>query len=430
MRILSLDVGTSSVKAAVLDVASSTPEGAVARVAYSLNHPTPEAAEVSPDRLWSSVTEAARQAARGWEGIAGVGLSCLTPGLVLLDAADRALGPIWTHLDRRARPTARHVWADVGPEFLATTGNRPLPGGITAVSWRQQLEQDPYVSRRVRQYLHVNGWLGLVLTGVRAFDRANACFSGLYGTLTDRQWSERWCSYFEVNPAWLPPVVCGSTTLGALRSQAAAELGVPPGIPVKLGTADTSSAMLAAGIGPSDLLHVVGTTQVLAAFASRPRPDPHRLTRQLGVGEAYIHVTHNPVGGAALDWLRELCFRDQSEADFYARWVPLARERPTRVSLDPPFLGGDRLEIEAHRAAFRDLTLACDRLDLLAAVLQAMIRGHRRALADLGVESRFERVFLTGGGADVVRQLIPEYGSENVQPLEEGSLRGVARLFS
>jgi sugar (pentulose or hexulose) kinase len=175
---------------------------------------------------------------------------------------------------------------------------------------------------------------------------------------------------------------------------------------------------------------VVGTTQVLAALTDHPRPDPRRLTRRLGVGPAFIHVTHNPVGGAALGWLRELCFRDQSEQEFYERSISAAEGRQTLVTLDPPYLGGDRLEIEAHRAAFRDLTLATDRLDLLAAVLQAIRRQHRKALADLGMGERFARIFLTGGGAEVVQKLLPEYTGATVQMLEEGSLRGVARLFA
>jgi xylulokinase len=429
MQILALDVGTSSVKAAVLDVAAARPVGQIAKAAYTLDHPTPDAAEVPADRLWSAVTAAAREAAQGVEGIEGVGLSCLMPALVLLGSADRPLAPIWTHLDRRARAAARQVWAAVGEEFLATIGNRPLPGGITALCYRHQLNDDPYLHGRVKSYLHANGWLGLRLTGERAFDSGNACFTGLYGTLTDQAWSPRWRDYFEVEPAWLPPVVCGSTTIGTLRSAVAAELGVPAGLPVKLGTADTSSAMLAAGMKPGDLLHVVGTTQVLAALTDHPRPDPRRLTRRLGVGPAFIHVTHNPVGGAALGWLRELCFRDQSEQEFYERTIPAAEGRRTLVTLDPPYLGGDRLEIEAHRAAFRDLTLATDRLDLLAAVLQAIQRQHRKALADLGMGERFEHIFLTGGGAEVVQKLLPEYAGAAVQMLEEGSLRGVARLF-
>src|SRR5262245_45899572 len=131
MRILALDVGTSSVKAATLDSETAEPvDGAVAKVTYHLDHPTPDAAEVPAERLWGAVAAAARQAARGAEGVEAVGLSSLTPALVLLDAADQPLLPIWTHLDRRARPAARQVWAAAGEEFLATAGNRPLPGGI------------------------------------------------------------------------------------------------------------------------------------------------------------------------------------------------------------------------------------------------------------------------------------------------------------
>src|SRR5262249_52396787 len=118
-----------------------------------------------------------------------------------------------------------------------------------------------------------------------------------------------------------------------------------------------------------------------------------------------------------------------SPEEFFRRTVPAALDRPTRVTLDPPFLGGDRLEIEAHRASFRDLELTTDRLDLLAAVLQAMVRRHHEALAGLGAGEPLPRVFLTGGGAAVIRKLLPEYHADNVHFLEEASLRGVARLF-
>jgi xylulokinase len=430
MHILGLDVGTSSVKAAVLDVATATPAATPARVSYELDHPTPEAAEFPADRLWQAVAEAARTATRrAGVPVEGVGLSCLTPALVLLDSADRPVAPIWTHLDRRARPAARQVWHMVGEEFLHTVGNRPLPGGISALCYRQQLTFDPYLTHHIHSYLHVNGWLALRLTGERAFDPANASFSGLFNTVTDRAWSPRWCDFFEVEPEWLPPVVSGATTVGALRSAAAAELGVPPGLPVKLGTADTSSAALAAGLGAGDLLHVVGTTQVLAALTTTPRPDPRRLTRLLGVGEPYLNVTHNPVGGAALDWIYHLCFRDQSEHEFFETTIPSIKERKTRVLLDPPFLGGDRLEIEAHRAGFREVTLTTDRLDLLAAVTQELVKRHREAVAALGVGERFGRIFLTGGAAEVVRTLIPEYAAAQVYVFDEGSLRGTVHLF-
>lgn len=436
MNILALDVGTSSVKAAVLDTATAQPIGPIARAAYDLDLPVPEAAEVPADRLWQATAQAGREAMRradaaGKPGreVQAVGISCLMPALVLIGKDDRPLTPIWTHLDRRSRVTARRVWGEVGQEFLAEIGNKPLPGGISAMAYRQMIHVDPYLTHTIGTYLHANGWLALRMTGEKAFDKGNACFTGLFGTMTDRRWSPRWCDYFEVDPKVLPPVIDGADTVGTLRPGPANELGVPTGLPVKMGTADTSSAMLAADMRPGDLLHVVGTTQVLAVVTKQPLPGPQRLTRLLGVGDDYIHVTHNPVGGVALDWLHDLCFRDLDAETFYGDAVGQALERKTRVTLDPPFLGGDRLEIEAQRAAFRDLELATDRLDLLAALLEAMKRRHRQALEDLGQGTSFERLILTGGGADVVRRLVPEYLAGNVETLEEGSLRGVARLF-
>ena len=434
MNVLALDVGTSSVKAAVLDQATGEPLAHPARVGYDHDRPAPDAAEVPPDRFWAAVSDAAKKAVqelpRGKAPPEAVGLSCMTPALVLLDAADRPLGPMWTHLDRRARDVARRVQHDAGDDFLNTVGTRPLPGGTSALWFAKQTQDDPSLAGRVRHYLHANGWLAFRMTGERNFDPANASFTGLFGTCTDRQWSPRWCEYFEVNPGWLPPVADGATTVGQLRPDVAAEWGVKPGLPVKLGTADTSSAMLGLGVGLHDLLHSVGTTQVLAVRTDRPRPDPRRLTRLFGVGGGYVSVAHNPVGGAALDWMHDLCFHDQKAAEFYGTTIPAAAERTTDVRLDPPYLGGDRLEIEPRHGRLTDLGLGVTRDDLLAAVLAGMRQGHRQALAALDLDpDALDRVFLTGGGADVVLKLLPRYAHADVRRVEEATLRGVARLF-
>src|SRR5512145_2633899 len=99
MNILALDVGTSAVKAAVLDVASATPVGGIARSEYPLDAPTSEAAEIRPARVWEAVAAAARQAVRAagvagrpGQDVAAVGLSTLMPALVLLGKDDRPLG--------------------------------------------------------------------------------------------------------------------------------------------------------------------------------------------------------------------------------------------------------------------------------------------------------------------------------------------------
>jgi xylulokinase len=437
MNILAIDVSPSNVRAAVLDVESCQPRAGIARAEIAADAPTPDAAEVPAMRLWEAVASAARQAVRqsgvaGQMGldVAGVGLTTFLPGLVLLGKDDEPLTPIWTPGDRRSRPAARQVWAHVGEEFLAATGHRPVPGNVSALAWRQQLSSDPYLSHRTHAYLHVNGWLAFHMTGVKAFDSGNASCTGLFGTLTDGQWLPRWCDYFEIDRSWLPPVMCGSATVATLRSGIANELGVPSGIAVKLGIGDLASAMLAARMEPGDLLHVVGATQALAALTDRPASAPRRWTRRLGVSPRFMHVTHNPVGIEALAWLRTLCFREQSEDEFYGSTIPRARERMPRVSLDPPFLAGDCLEIEACRAAIRDLELTTDRLDLLAAVLGAMIKRHRETVENLGVGASFRRIFLAGAGAERVPRILPDYETATIETLSDGALRGVARLFA
>lgn len=434
MHVLALDVGTSSVKAAVLDQATGDPVGHPAKAPYDLDHPTPDAAEVPAGRVWDAVSHAATEAVAAAKGVTveGVGMSCLTPALVLLGDGDEVLSPVWTHLDRRSRPVARETWAQFGADFLNEVGTRPLPGGTSAVSFAQQLRDNPGLKGRVRRYLHLAGWLGVRMTGAAAFDPANASFSGLFGTCTDRKWSAKWCGHFGVDPAWLPEVKDGRADLGGLRDDVASAWGLTPGTPVKVGTADTSCAMLAAKLGPGDILHSVGTTQVLAVITDKPTPDAKRLTRLLGVGDKYAVVTHNPVGGAALEWMHTLCFHDQPAAEYYEKTIFACDGRDTDVTLDPPFLGGDRLEIEPRLAHFTHLSADDTREDLLFAVLEAMRRGHRAALAGLGIApSSVKRVVLTGGGADVVRRVLPEYrdGGVKVEEIDEATSRGVARLF-
>lgn len=428
MRILGIDIGTSSVKAAVLESSSGQAVGPIIKAPYALISIEPEMMAIEPNELWQAITSAVIEAIHA-QNVDGIGISCLTPCLVLLGKNDNPLIPFVTHLDRRARPTAKTLDARFGTEFLRQTGNRPLPGGISAVFYKHWTTLPGNQAAQVRRYLHLNSWIALKLTGVTAFDPGNACFTGLCRS-ADLTWSSEWCDHLGVQRAWLPPIMPGNATVGTLRPEPASAWSLPSGIPVKLGLADTSSAIVGAGMEPGDLLHLVGTTQVLAVLTDAPEPSPCRLTRHLGVGESYLHVTHNPVGGVALDWLHQLCFRDIAESEYYAKTIDSALHRQTSVTLDPHFLGGDRLEIDEKKAGFKNLSLTVDRMDLLSALLRAMKEGHRIAWQSLGRAHPPKRIFLSGGGAKVVRKLLPEYQQADVIELDQASLLGVARLFN
>ncbi len=426
---LALDVGTSGVKAAVLDEATGQPIAPVEKRSYALEQPVPHAMVIDPERLHAAVLDAARVAVRN-QSVHGIGFSVFTPGLILLKADLQPLTPIITHLDRRARLSAKRVWQDCGDAFLNSNGNKPLPGGISALVWQELVQQSPEWHKQVRYFLHLNSWLALQWTGQTAFDPGNACFTGLTEWRSPRQWSAQWCDYFQIQLEWLPPIKDGSHTVGELRNELVSALGLPRSIPVKIGFADTSSAVCAAQLQLNEVLHVVGTTQVLACRTTQPVPSPSRLMRPLGLGNDFLHVAHNPVGGVALEWLYRLCFADVTESTYYADLLFQAMSRSTHVRLDPPYLGGDRLEIDARYAGLQNLSLSTDRMDVLIAVLQAMREGHKTAWHAMQFESNPHRIVLTGGGDRWVKRLLPEYTNVQVQMLEQASLLGVWSLFS
>ena len=128
MNILALDIGTSSVKAAVLDVETGKALGPIAHVHEQLEAPAAEAEEVPAERLWQAAGAAARQAVQRAHvagtaaDVAGVGLSVMTPALVLVDKQDKPLVPVWTHLDRRSRPVARQVSKSSAVEAIQELG--------------------------------------------------------------------------------------------------------------------------------------------------------------------------------------------------------------------------------------------------------------------------------------------------------------------
>jgi xylulokinase len=412
-----------------LDQTSGVPRTGPALIKYPVQQPEPGAATIDPDTLLAAAYAAERSVAVG-QVIDGIGLSVFSPGWLFLDQDFQPLTPIITHLDRRARLTARQLRASHGQFFLEETGNPILPGGISGVVGKHLLESTPHLRSRTRHFWHLNSWLCWQLTEQTAMDPGNAAFTGLCPAMKQWTWSPRLAEILALPLDWVPPIRDGRATIGQLSEKACTLLGVRPAIPVKLGVADTSSAVLAARLLPGELLHVVGTTQVLTLLTREPLPFEKRLTRPLGVDSMWMQVTHNPVGGVALEWFHELCFRDQSVGEFFGSTLATAKNRPPgNTRLEPAYLGGDRLEVDEQSASFTGLSLQTDRLDLLAAILQAMRSGHEQALANLGLPQAPARVVITGGGAEIVRDLIPEYSALPIELLPHASLRGVARLF-
>ena len=138
---LGIDLGTSSVKAVVVDV-EGTVRG-MGSAEYPTLRPHPGWAEQDPEAWWEATAAAVRQAV-GWSGagsaIAGMGVAGQMHGAVFLGENDAPLTPAVIWADQRSARQAAEITAKLGAERLIGIAGSPLATGFMAATaaWMQE----------------------------------------------------------------------------------------------------------------------------------------------------------------------------------------------------------------------------------------------------------------------------------------------------
>lgn len=397
--VLGIDLGTSQVKALVCAGSGEVLGQGIA--GYSVRAPRTGWAEIDPEEWWraaaAAVKAAADQAGRDVLGLAVVGQM---HGAVLTGPDGAALRPAIVWLDRRSSAEVEDYRRLPGP-LRAALGNPPSPGmaGPTLL-WLSRHE--PGIYRRARWLLQPKDWLRLRLTGEAAADPTDASGTLLYD-LGQRRWATDVAGALGLRTDLLPPLRPPAGIAGHLQPDAAARLGLPAGLPVATGAADTAASVLAAALpGPGWCLLTLGTggqwvVPVIDADPAAGGLDPSGQTNLFAGadGGAYRLAAAQNVG-VTLDWVNSIL--RTSWADLYgttdAPWQP-----GTPVFL--PYLAGERWDHATGPAgAWAGLTLAHQREHLLRAALEGVAFLLRTKLDDLHrVGCRPERIVLAGGGS-------------------------------
>lgn len=463
MNLLGIDVGSSSVKTAVLRGGKVV--GKITRAYFPTRHDGVKV-EVDSNVILQAIVASVAALGAGARRADAVALAVMSPAWVAMDAKGKALTPVVTHQDRRSVEVATELEDRVGRErHLRLAGNRPFPGGISSTTWAWYRKHAPEVLRRADLVGHLNTFLHRRLTGSRVADPSNASFMGLYRTIDQGGWSEELCDAAGASPALLPEVREADRVGGTLTRSAAARLGLAQGLPVTVGIVDTSAAMLLTGARPGQLLNVCGSTDVLALCTDHPRPHEKLLTRALGVGRRWMSVSTLAAAASAIYWVKREMFPDWPVAKFQreVRRIGLGKRSknypPKRIdrraprgaardagrsasgdSASPsvdgvhfdPYLAGERTSIEQRRGAFTGLTLATTRQEMLGAVIEALVQASARRLAllDTGDVKILHRVVVSGGQQDRLDELFHRDwpGRWTFHAEDEATLRGLGRL--
>ena len=405
MRVLAIDIGSSSVKAAVL--AGPKPRQ-VARRPFETTYVGPRV-EVSAAATLTAVKRAIADLGDVAKDVDLIVPTGMAPSWLAIDAGGRALTPVVTHQDRRSQTEAEAIEAAVGrARHLHLTGNRPTPGGISSTTARWFVRHARPVMRQADLIGHLNTWLVRLLTGERVIDPSNASFTGLYRTTNLGGWDGDLIAAATVKGHWLPRVIDANRVAGMVTPAGARRFGLTTGTPVLAGFIDGSGGLLAVGGEPGTVLNVIGSTDVLAIVTDRAKPLNGLLTRALGVGRKWVSVGTVAAAGTALDWAHRTFFADLAVEAFHREVARLVRRPLSNDVVFDARLAGTRTAVESVRGNLSNLGLGTNRRDILAALLDSLARqsGERFGLFAAAGVPVGKLVYSTGGGAAALASVL------------------------
>jgi gluconokinase len=351
MRVLALDVGSSSVRAIVYDEGAREVEGASSRGAYQPIYGRDGEAELQPDLLVEAARTAldeARERARAQ--MDAVAISSFWHSLLLLDAAGRPLTPVLLWQDRRAVRQAEDLRRRLDPEEVhARTGCVLHPSYWPAkLAWLATERAD--VLARAARAVSFPDYLFLRLTGEVRTTLSIASGTGLLD-LRRRCWDPELLAALQLDPELLPPL-----------SDQPAGKGKPMFPPL----GDGACSNLGAGCtGPERAALMIGTSGAYRVVRDAEHPQP-----QPGLFSYFLDEHRIVEGGAVSDggnlyaWLERTLRIDR----------PVVREPDAHGLTFLPLLGGERSpnwNLEAS-GAIAGLTLNVGAGDILQAALEAV----------------------------------------------------------
>ncbi|MEH2522554.1 MULTISPECIES: xylulokinase [unclassified Bradyrhizobium] len=431
---LGMDIGTSGVKAVLVNEAGAIVATAARELA--LSHPAPLWSEQDPD-AWvdaaiGAVDDLASAHPRDVAQVHGIGLSGQMHGATLLGNDGRPLRPAILWNDGRSHAECERL-EERCPSLHAIAGNLAMPG-FTAPKLLWVARHEPEIFDRVAKVLLPKAYVRYRLTGEMVEDMSDAAGT-LWLDVDQRRWSALLLHATGLDLHHMPRLVEGSEISAALAPEFSKRWGMAKDVVVAGGAGDCAASAIGLGaITPGDAFLSLGTSgvvfRVTDSFVPAPAAAVHAfchalpgLWHQMGVMLA---------AAASLAWLSGLMATPAA-----ALLAPLGEtvRGPSPVQF-LPYLDGERTPHNdaAASGAFVGLRGATGRDQIVQAVLEGVAFAARDNLVALGsASSAITEVDLVGGGSRSAlwAQICADVLAIPVHRVEEGEVGaalGAARL--
>lgn len=290
--LLGLDVGSSFVKASLLDADRGVAVASASAPAteMTISSPRPGWAEQRPEDWWANAVAATRQAMRAVDArpdsVVAVGIAYQMHGLVLVDRARRVLRPAIIWCDSRAVAIGEQAFEAIGPlSCLARFLNSP--GNFTASKLKWVKEHEPEVFAAADKAMLPGDYVAMRLTGDAATTVTGLSEAILWDYL-DHDLARDVLDVYGLPPALVPRVVPTLGPQGLVSAEAAADLGIRAGVSLSYRAGDQpNNAFSLRVLEPGEAAATAGTSGVVYGVHDQAAWD-----RQSRVN-TFLHVNHS-----------------------------------------------------------------------------------------------------------------------------------------
>ncbi len=406
--LLAVDAGTSGARAVAVDLEGRVV--AAARRAYKTSTPRPGWAEQNPAD-WSGRALEALGAVAGrlegrWTPVA-IGLTGQCPTVAPYDAAAHPVGPGMLYMDNRAHEEAVEMRRRLpAPEMHRRTGHIAQAFHVgPKVLWLRR--HDPATFTRARHFLQPRDAVLHALTGRVATDQTHANAT-LFYDLEARAWAPDLFEGFDLDPGLFPEALEPWAIAGELPSGRAGELGLPAGLPVVVGAADSQCAAFGAGaLEAGPVSEMAGASSCLNSAVTQPLPDLRVTHYSHAVPDRYCTELGLNTAGSAIGWARArlgyptFAAMAADATGFRRQWLRSGRAGAVDVApLFLPYLGDGERDDPDLRSAWLGLSLRHTRAALAHSVLEGVALGVGEVLKVLvAAGSPLDELRSSGGGA-------------------------------
>lgn len=389
-RFLGIDIGTTSLKAAVF---SETGERlALKTVDYTLITDSATGfIEFDADEYIKMTKSVIDELSAECGEISAISVDTQGETLIFTGKDDKPLCNAIVWLDNRADKEALEITAKYGNELVYNvTGQSEIAAGWPASKVMWMRDNRPELFSRIDKIFLLEDWILYNLTG-EFVTEPTIQSSSLYYDIVNRDWWDEMLTFIGIDREKLPRLVPTATKIGEYK-----------GIPVVSGMLDQIAGTIGAGVtSPDKISEMTGTIMAVCILTDKIPPyNPSSIVpcHMHALDGKYCLILCSSTAGMALKWYKNQFCENLSFKDIDAIAEKVSAGSDGLVML-PYFCGSSTPRYNPNvRAVFSGIDLSHTRAHFARAIMEAIAFNLRQNLESVGIDS-IKELRITGGGA-------------------------------